>query len=446
MNSTQSTKENTQNEDDLKSRRCALHILCDILDRKMALDIALDRNDDLKSLDKRDRAFVRMLVTTALRHLGQIDALISKALNRPDSIKSPILLHILRMGVTQMFFMKVPDHASVDTCVRLCEAQGMDKQKGFVNGVLRTLGREGQELISKQDAPRLNTPEWLLKIWIEDYGMNVAGKIAQANMSEAALDITVKDQNDLPYFGNALQATTLSTGSLRRISGGHVMGLEGFDDGKWWVQDAAAAIPATLFGDVAGKNIIDMCAAPGGKTLQLASKGAHVTAIDRSAKRLKKLEENVVRMKLEENVQVEIADGASWKPKDMPEYILLDAPCSATGTMRRHPDMAYLKNAKDIEGLSTIQERLLNHSAEILAVGGVLIYCTCSIQKAEGENQIEKFLSTHPNFERQPIQGQEIGNYDELINAQGDIRILPYMLSALGGIDGFFISRLKRLA
>ncbi len=446
MNSTQSHEKNTKDSDDLKSRRCALNILCDVLDRKTALDIALDRSDDLSALDKRDRAFVRMMVTTALRHLGQIDALISASLKRKDSIKTPVLHHILRMGVTQMFFMKVPDHASVDTCVRLCEELGMDKQKGFINGMLRNLGREGQDLIFEQDAPRLNTPEWLLKIWIEDYGMNGAGKIAQANMSEAALDISVKDPNDITFFGGALQATTLATGTLRSLAGGHVLSLEGFDEGKWWVQDAAAAIPATLFGDISGKHVVDMCAAPGGKTLQLAAKGAKVTAIDRSAKRLKKLEENLVRMSLKEHVQVEVADGANWNSKDPVDYILLDAPCSATGTMRRHPDMAYLKSPKDIDGLSTIQERLLNHSAKIISVGGVLIYCTCSIQKAEGEVQIEKFLSSHPNFKRQPIQGQEIGNYDELINENGDIRILPYMLGTLGGIDGFFISRLTRTA
>ncbi len=446
MNSAEKqNKTDTDSASDLVSRKIALEMLADILDRKNALDVILERNKDFADLPKRDRAFTRMLITTTLRRLGQIDDLINFAQDRPNTLKTPALHHILRIGVTQMFFMVVPDHASVDTCVRLTEDAGFSKQKGFVNAVLRRLSRDGNERVTKQDASRLNTPDWLLKIWIDDYGLNTAGQIAQANMSEAALDITVKDKNERAYFGNALSASELSTGTLRRLQGGNVRELDGFEDGKWWVQDAAAAMPAMLLGDVAGKTVVDMCAAPGGKTLQLAAAGAHVIAIDRSAKRLKKLEENLVRLNLKEHVHVETADSASWNPKEAVDHILLDAPCSATGTMRRHPDTGYLKSEKDISGLGTIQERLLNHSADILAIGGTIVYCTCSLQKAEGENQIEQFLNTHPNFKRSPITSEEVGQYDELINKDGDLRILPFMLSAAGGIDGFFVSRLVKI-
>lgn len=448
MNSPENTTKEIENkgtEDDLASRRCALEILHRVINKRTALDIALDSSSVFAHLPPRDRAFTRMLITTTIRRLGQIDDLITSAMDRPDALKTDVVLNIMRLGVTQIFFMDVADHAAVDTAVRLADEKGMSRQKGFVNAILRTLIREGAARIQKQDAPRLNTPEWLLKLWIEDYGLSEAARIAEANMSEAPLDITVKNIGDRPYWGNVLQASELSTGTLRRVLGGNIRELEGFDDGKWWIQDAAAAIPAQLFGDVTGEHVIDMCAAPGGKTLQLAAMGATVTAIDRSAKRLKRLEENLERMDLTDKVSIEISDAASWNPVDAPQRILLDAPCSATGTIRRHPDTGYLKSMKDITSLMTVQERLLNHAADVLGVGGVIVYCTCSLQKAEGEKQIEKFLQHHTNFERIEIQPQEIGDYEELINEHGDLRILPTHLSGQGGMDGFFVSRLTRV-
>lgn len=431
-------------EDDLAARRIALDMLRQVIDRKNPLDITIDNSKEFAALPQRQRAFTRMLLTTTIRRLGQIDDLIASVQDRPDALKTPIIRNILRLGVTQMFFMAVPDHASVDTCVRLADEARMERQKGFVNAILRALSRGGTERIQKQDAGRLNTPEWLLKIWVEDYGMKGAAQIAEANMSEAALDITVKDKADRAFWGNTLQASELSTGTLRRISGGNIREMEGYDDGKWWIQDAAAAIPATLMGDITDQPVIDMCAAPGGKTLQLASLGANVTAIDRSAKRLKRLEENVERMGLQTRVKVEVSDAAVWKPVEAPHRILLDAPCSATGTIRRHPDTGYLKSPKDIEGLMSIQERLLNHAGEMLSVGGLIIYCTCSLQKSEGEQQVAAFLKAHPNYERIPIRAEEIGDYTDLINDEGDLRIMPYHLANQGGMDGFFVSRLTR--
>lgn len=449
MNSLQSkTDDNAEKEEKdngLTTRECALSMLSEVLDRKNALDVVLERSAEFASLPPRDRAFTRMLLTTTLRRLGQIDDLITHAQDRPNTIKTPTLLHILRLGVTQIFFMEVADHAAVDTSVTLCENHNLKKQKGFVNAILRTLIRGGKARLDQQDAGRLNTPEWLLKHWVSDYGMVEAAKIANAHLTEAPLDITVKSKDDRGYYGNALQASELSTGSLRRIGGGNIKELEGFDQGKWWVQDAAAAIPATLFGDIEGKQITDMCAAPGGKTMQLAALGANVTAIDRSAKRMQKVEENLERIGLKNTVKIEIADAANWTPKETPAYILLDAPCSATGTMRRHPDTGYLKSDRDIERLITIQTRLLLRAIDILAPGGTLIYCTCSLQKAEGEYQIEQALSAHQNMIRSEIKKEEIGGYESLINDQGDLRILPHHLSEHGGIDGFFVSRLVKV-
>ena len=429
----------------LTARRVALDLLGLILDRKTALDIALDNSDAFANLPQRERAFTRMLLTTTLRRLGQIDDLIIFAQDRPDALKTPIIHNILRLGVTQLFFMAVPDHASIDTAVRLAIDTGFSKQKNFINAVLRKLSREGAVRIKKQDAARLNTPDWLLKIWIEDYGLNNAAQIAQSNLTEAPLDITIKKSQERSDWAKTLQATTLSTGTLRCTKGGNIREMTGFEDGKWWVQDAAAAIPATLFEDIGGQHVIDMCAAPGGKTLQLGAMGARVTAIDRSTKRLKRLRENLARMKLEDHVTIDVADASVWKPVGPTKYILLDAPCSATGTMRRHPDIAHLKSPKDITGLQAIQKKLLKHAGEILAVGGTLIYCTCSLQKDEGEHQIEDFLSHNKNFERHAITPQEIGNNTECITESGDLRILPYHCASQGGMDGFFIARLRRM-
>lgn len=430
---------------DLLARQCALDIFTTVFDKKNALDVLLDTSKVFASFDQRDRAFIRMLVSTCLRHLGQIDDLIRFAQDRPDSLKTPMLRNILRLGVTQIFFMDVPDHASVDTSVRLAEQAKLGKQKNFVNAVLRKILRDGKERFEKQDPARLNTPDWLLQIWIADYGLNAAAQIANAHMGEAALDITVKDAAQRAEWASALDATLLPTGSLRRNAKGGVKALDGFDAGEWWVQDAAAALPATLFGDLSGAHVADMCAAPGGKTMQLVALGANVTALDRSVKRMKRVEENLKRVGFSDRVKIEIADASVWKPAEPVTHILLDAPCSATGTIRRHPDNVYLKTPQDIARLCTIQERLLYHAADILAEGGMMIYCTCSLQKDEGERQIEKFLSTHRNFERLVVIPQDVGGCVEFINDDGDIRILPFMLSDQGGIDGFFVSRLRKI-
>lgn len=430
----------------LTSRACALDILEKVLTFRQALDLALENSVNFNALDSRDRAFVRMLVSTTLRRLGQIDDLILRAQERPDSLRTPIIRHILRLGTCQLFFMDVPSHAAVDTSVSLANTGNLEKQKGFINALLRNLDRKGREWVKLQDPARLNTPEWLLKIWIDDYGLGTAAQIATANIGEAALDISIKDPKDRPYWGNTLKASELSTGTLRRMAGGNVREMEGYDEGKWWIQDAASAIPANLFGNIQGQTVIDLCAAPGGKTLQLAAMGASVIAVDRSAKRLLRLEENLNRMALSDKVDICTSDASIWKPKQgKVSYILLDAPCSATGTTRRHPDTPHLKTPKDLEGLISIQTRLLEHSISILSPGGKLIYCTCSLQKDEGERQIDSILRKYPSVHRLPVTAEEVGGHKEFIDENGDLRILPFHLSAQGGIDGFFVSRLTIL-
>ena len=429
----------------LAARQTALDLLDKVLARKHPLDQALAESRDFKTLPSRDKAFCRMLISTALRRMGQIDDLITKAEEKPGP-KNITLHNILRLGVTQIIFMDVPDHAAVDTSVKLAEAGGMKKQKAFVNGLLRTITRIGQEWVNRQDEGRLNTPDWMLKIWIEDYGLRRAAEIAAANLVEASLDITIKDESERNYWASTLKASEFGTGTLRRVSGGAVHEMPGYDDGMWWIQDASAAIPASLFGDIEGKTVVDLCAAPGGKTMQLAAKGAHVIALDRSAKRLKKLEENLERLRLKDHVEVVAADAAQWQPKQAPELILLDAPCTATGTLRRHPDVAHLKTRQDFESLVEVQARILDNAFNILAPGGVLIFCTCSLQKAEGEMQVRFLMNNHDKAMKLAVKPEEIGDMEDIITEDGDIRILPFHNAAAGGMDGFFISRITKTA
>ena len=426
------------------ARDASLYLLLHVLQKKQPLDQALEREQRFKNLTARDRGFVRMLVSTALRRMGQIDDLIARAVEKqlPENMT---LMNILRVGATQIVFMDVADHAAVDLSVHLSINHGLASRKGFVNGVLRTLTREGRTWVQKQDEVRLNTPEWLLKLWIDDYGFSDAAQIAAAHLSEAPLDITIKDEADRNYWASNLKATEMLTGTLRKISGGAVHELPGFDDGDWWVQDASAAIPAKLFGEIKGQIVYDLCSAPGGKTLQLASMGANVNALDRSANRLKRLDENLRRMGLSEKVRVLTEDAASWALPEPASFILLDAPCSATGTIRRHPDVPHLKNPVDIERLVSTQASILENAFAQLMVGGILVYCTCSIQRVEGEVQIDGFLARHDDAKRIPIVADELGGWDEAISAQGDLRILPYHQAAIGGMDGFYVARLTKV-
>lgn len=428
----------------IRARRVALSLIADILQRSKPLDQAIEESGKFASLPGRDRAFVRMIVATTLRRMGQIDDFIRQAMDRKEPPKPPALQNLLRIGAAQIAFMNVPDYAVVNTSVEMAVCEGLGRQKGLVNAVLRRITAESKAWEVKQDAPRLNTPEWLMKIWIADYGLRTAAEIAQANLSEAMLDISVKDPSMIEYWAGTLQASILPTGSLRRQPGGMVYDLPGFEDGGWWVQDAAAALPALLFGDVTGRDVLDMCAAPGGKTMQLAAMGAQVTALDRSAGRMKRLKENLVRLDLEDRVRVEVGDAAVWVPKEPFENILLDAPCSATGTVRRHPDLLQLKSERDIERLSEVQSRLLSRAIEMLQSGGTLIYCTCSLQKAEGEQQIERLLQSGTPVERVPVKAADVGGIEAIINEQGDVRALPFHMAAHGGMDGFFISRLRK--
>ncbi|MDD3021050.1 MAG: 16S rRNA (cytosine(967)-C(5))-methyltransferase RsmB [Alphaproteobacteria bacterium] len=432
----------------LTARRVALKLLQQLFVKHHTLDQVFDDSREFSALSQRDRAFVRMLVTTVIRRLGQIDDLIRRSLSKPDQpLNPPLLEYILRLGVAQLVFMNIPDHAAVNTSVLLAEAEGHVRLKGFVNAILRRIAAEGQNWTARQDVPRLSTPEWMLKIWIADYGLRPALDIAMANLNEAPLDITLKHEGEADHWAATLGGQVLPTGSIRLQNARMVQDLPGFEDGMWWVQDAAASIPARLFGSsIQGQTVLDLCAAPGGKTAQLASAGANVIAVDRSAKRIQRLQENMKRMRLGANVRTEVADAAVWRSREPLPYILLDAPCSATGTIRRNPDVLWMKSETDLSSLIDLQARLLDNALNQLEVGGILVYCTCSLQKDEGEHQIERILEQRADVERVPVQASEIGDVRDFLTPRGDIRILPNYMGEHGGIDGFFIARLTRTA
>lgn len=434
-------------EQGLLTREISLDLLQAVLGQKRPLDQLLVSNAQLGGLDPRDRNFVRMVVATTLRRLGQIDDLIMRALDQDRPPHPEILHHILRISVTQILFMDVPDHAAVHIGVSLAEKHNLPKQKGLINAVLRRMTAEGREWLRMQDEAHMNVPPWLLAQWIEDYGLKSAGDIAQSNLSEAALDITVKNPDIADMWASSLDGSILPTGSIRTQKSGRIEHMQGYDEGHWWVQDASAALPAQLFGDdISGQTVIDLCAAPGGKTAQFAAMGAHVIAVDRSAKRMQTLKSNIERLNLVDHVETVVSDGAEWLPQEQAPYVLVDAPCTASGTIRRHPDMPHLKTPRDQERLMDTQSRLLQHAAQMVALEGILIYCTCSLQKAEGDYQVENFLANNPGFALVPVRLKEVGGVQGIIQSDGSVRIHPYHMAAHGGMDGFYIARLQRIS
>jgi 16S rRNA (cytosine967-C5)-methyltransferase len=424
------------------ARSVAIDLIGAVLRRKRPLDDAIEDNGEMGGLPARDRAFARLLVATVLRRLGQIDALIAHCLNTPLPPRAAMVHDMLRLGIAQLLFLRTPPHAAVATTVDLADIRGFISHKGLVNAVLRRLSQEGPGLVAEQDAARLDTPDWLWRSWSQSYAETGARAIAQAHLKEAPLDITVR--GDVEKWRGLLDAVLLPTGTLRRTGGGAIMSLPGYSEGAWWVQDAAAAIPATLFGKIAGERVIDLCAAPGGKTAQLAAAGAYVTAIDRSPRRLDRLNHNLARLGLP--VESLVADAAVWRPPEPARFVLLDAPCTATGAIRRHPDVPHLKSPDDVARLSAVQERLLGAAIDMLAPGGTLVYCTCSLEAQEGPLQVQRLFARGAAVKRWPITAADVGGLGDCVTPEGDLRTLPCHLSQYDGIDGFYAARLVRVA
>jgi 16S rRNA (cytosine967-C5)-methyltransferase len=430
------------------ARRLAADILDGVLRRHRPLDEQLDdkaAHPDYAALPDRDRALVRALATSVLRRLGTLRHLLGHVLVRGPPADAPRVETALLIGAAQILWLDVPDHAAVDLAVRLAQAdRRAARYAGLVNAVLRRVAREGTQYLAAIDTTALDTPDWLMTRWVENYGADTARAIAVANGREPALDLTVK--SDPERWAGALGGRVLPTGSVRAIVHGPVSQLPGYADGAWWVQDAAAALPARLMGDVRELTVADLCAAPGGKTAQLAAAGARVVAVDRAPARLERLRGNLARLHLA--AETVAADVTQWRAGPF-DAVLLDAPCSSTGTIRRHPDIPWLKREADIATLAALQRRLILRAAELTKPGGVLVYCTCSLEPEEGIEVVRGLLDDNPNMRRLPISAGEIDGRGEWLTPDGDLRTLPSHLddpdSRQAGLDGFYAARLQRI-
>lgn len=432
----------------LPARRAAAEVLSAVLQKKQPLDDVLGRSLEggfMFNLPQRDRALTRAIVAASLRRKGELDHVLGAFLERGMPEKAGLLYPILLSGAAQLVFLKTPPHAAIDLAVRLAQndprARRYDK---LVNAVLRRVAQEGERIAATLDAARIDTPDWLWGRWAQSWGEERARKIAEAHLHEPPLDLSVKKNSEL--WAERLAGRVLPCGSVRILPKGRIEQLPGFAEGQWWVQDVAASLPVRLLGDVKGKRVADLCAAPGGKTAQLALAGASVVAVDNSKPRLALLGENLARLGFEaEAVQ---ADAASWQPGESFDAVLLDAPCSSTGTIRRHPDIPYTKSANDIAGLAALQARLLDNAARLVKPGGRLVYSTCSLEPEEGEAQIAAFLVRHRNFRLDAVEPQEVFGQNDWIAPSGILRTFPYELRVDGpewnGMDGFFATRLTR--
>jgi 16S rRNA (cytosine967-C5)-methyltransferase len=429
----------------LAVRRIAADLIDGVLRRHLALDEQLAGKNahlGIATLADRDRALMRRLVATVLRRLGSLRHLLGGFLDKGFPGDAPRTETILLIGAAQILWLDVPDHAAVDLAVRLAQAdRRAARYAGLINAVLRRVA-QNRDSLAAPNATR-DTPGWLLTRWRKTYGPETARAIAAANGHEPALDLTVKQ--DAETWAERLRGRVLATGSVRTLAQGAISLLPGYGEGAWWVQDAAASLPARLLGDVRGLRVADLCAAPGGKTAQLALAGARVTAVDRSPARLGRLKENLARLALE--AETVAADVLEWAPEPF-DAVLLDAPCSSTGTIRRHPDVPWRKSEADLGALTELQTRLLDRAAALTKPRGVLVYCVCSLEPEEGVAQVDRLLARDPRFVRKPVGAGELAGRGEFIGAGGDLRTLPLHLPDAdprwAGMDGFYAARLVR--
>jgi 16S rRNA (cytosine967-C5)-methyltransferase len=436
----------------LAARRIAADLLDGVLRRHIALDEQLSgkgAHPGIAALPDRDRALMRRLAATALRRLGSLRRLLGGFLEKGFPTDAPRTETILLIGAVQILWLEVPDHAAVDLSVRLAQAdRRAARYAGLVNAVLRRVA-QNRETLGAVDIIR-DTPKWLLARWRKTYGNETARAIAAANAHEPALDLTVKQDPDA--WAERLRGRVLPTGTVRTLAQGAISLLPGFSEGAWWVQDAAASLPARLLGDVRGLRVADLCAAPGGKTAQLSFAGARVTAVDRSPARLARLRDNLARLALD--AETVAADVLDWQPRPSNagafDAVLLDAPCSSTGTIRRHPDIPWLKSEADMDVLTGLQQRLLDRAAALVKPGGYLIYCVCSLEPEEGVEQIAALLAHDAGLARKPVAASELADHAEFVTGDGDLRTLPLHLPdsdpRWGGLDGFYAARLVRRA
>ncbi|MBO0763637.1 MAG: RsmB/NOP family class I SAM-dependent RNA methyltransferase [Hyphomicrobiaceae bacterium] len=399
------------------------------------------------AMQARDRAFARLLAATVLRRQGELEHVLSTFLDNPltkAGRPGQRAWSVLLAGAAQILCLGTSPHAAVDLAVEATRREPQTARfSGLANAVLRRVAREGAAVLSGHDAVRLNIPDWLWRRWEATNGADEARRIAEASLKEPPLDLSLKPGPDAAAWARRLGGRLLLTGSIRLAEHGRIEDLPGYAEGAWWVQGAAASLVARATGNVEGRAVADLCAAPGGKTAGLAAAGAQVTAVDDSPERLERLNGNLARLNLA--AEIVAADVAKWAPARTFDAVVLDAPCSGTGTISRHPDILRLKAPADIERMAEVQRAMLGNAATLVRPGGTLVYSTCSLEPEEGRAQIDALLGHAPDLRRAPITAQEIGADPSWI-VDGDVRTLPYQLAEgdLAGLDGFYIARLRR--
>jgi len=433
----------------LPARLAAAHVISDVISGGHRLDECfspLAVPNRLGGLDARDVALVRSIATVTLRRLGVIRRTLALLLEKGLPRQASRLEWLLIVAAAQILFLDSADHAAVDLAVRAVRLE--PKNAGFaglVNGVLRNMARRRDEFLALAESGEFDAAPWLAQRWRKAYGEAAAKEIVAMQMLEPPLDLTTK--SDPAGWAERLGGVVLPTGSVRLLARTPIPDLEGYADGEWWVQDAGAALPARMLEARPDERVLDMCAAPGGKTAQIALTGARVTAVDRSAERLKLLAANLGRLRL--HADIAVADAANYSAPEF-DAVLLDAPCTATGTIRRHPDVAWTKKPGDIESLAAFQTKMLDRAAALTRPGGRIVYCVCSLEPEEGEAQIAAFLRRNPDFKRDACDFAALGAPKEFVNGNGDLRTTPQMLPnadpRLSGVDGFFAARVSRRA
>jgi 16S rRNA (cytosine967-C5)-methyltransferase len=431
----------------LATRQAAVRVISAVLTEHRSLDDALGATE---ALEPRDRGLARLIAGTVIRRHGELEAVLKSFLSKALPRKTGALWPIMLSAAAQLLMLETPAHAAISLAVDQCQAdkdaRHFDK---LANAVLRKAAAEGPAKLAAMDGIVLNIPPWLWRRWVATYGEPTARAIAAAQLRQAPLDISVK--SDAANWAERLGGTLLPTGTIRLAASGRIEDLPGFAEGAWWVQDAAAALPARLLGDVKALAVADLCAAPGGKTAQLAAAGAQVTAVDISEPRLARVRENMLRLGL--TAEIVAADIGAWQPGRTFDAVLLDLPCTATGTIRRNPDILRLKRDRDVAALAEVQSRLIAAAAGLVRLGGVMVVCVCSLEPEEGERPVEAFLTANSAFTRSPLRPEDLAGHAEWITPAGDLRTLPFhepaekaLEGTPSGMDGFYAARLVRTA
>ncbi|MFZ4761417.1 MAG: 16S rRNA (cytosine(967)-C(5))-methyltransferase RsmB [Alphaproteobacteria bacterium] len=433
------------NQAGLLSRLLVVEVLEEVLNNQQLLDQAMENNPLFARLAPRDRAFARRAIMMVLRRLREIDHLLAGLLDNPAKLSKNGVFHLLRLGLAELLFLETPPHAAVASAVALAEKMGHSHLKGLVNAVLRRVDREKPPIASAADAGKRNTPEWLWQSWVKAYGEEAAKKIVEAHTQEPPTDFTIL-HGDIENWAQQLEAEIMLPHLLRRQNSGMIHELPGYENGAWLVQDAAASLGVSLLGNLQGKTVLDLCAAPGGKTAQLIQAGATVTAVEKSPARMNILRQNMARLQMKPILKQE--DALNITTTTLFDVVLLDAPCSATGTIRRHTDILYIREQQDIKKMADLQIKLLAHAAKMVKIGGELIYMTCSLQPEEGEDIISQFLQQNNDsghdFRLKKWEIENLTFLKDCVKQDGMIRTLPSLWHEKGGMDGFFMCRLQK--